>query len=534
MKKKNLLFVVLMLTLAISVAGCGSGSRGNAGERTQEQEQTREQEQAQIQNQEQAQDQIQVNKDAVHIRTSEDLLAFAERVNSGETELDAVLDADIDLASMCSAEDGSWTPMNQYAGTFEGGGHSIKNLYIQTTAKGNIGFFSSCAQGSAVQNLTLENVWIDGGHYTGAVSGRTEGAIRHCQVSGTVKGYYTVGGIVGSMEHSSDGADGEPDGGLEGCVNLADVSGEEMERNGAVGGIVGWTDMPVKGCRNSGFISGAPGFTGGIVGEAEGTYREEAGRFVRIENCENNGGVEGILFVGGILGYGSDSMLTNCKNTEDVTGFLYVGGICGVVKGAGKKGEFVSMIANCVNTGDVKLFQMESGGSIKYERKKGGPLYYNDQLIGGIAAAAEGGIVLNCRNGGNLICDTNKYRAECGAVHIAAWMGGDHNLVLNCVSTATITAPKVETEDFLQKGVSVVGIASDQAIAVYYTGEQCDDEIVPVGEESLMDGSVVASLNAFPEGISDELLNRLRESGIEYELSSWKQGENGPVLEWEE
>lgn len=531
MKKKKLLCAALTLVLAVSFTACGKSENKTA----EGSEAAWSAEKETPSTEDNAQAQVQPDGETVHIKTAEELLAFAGRVNAGETELNGILDADIDLSSVCSAENGSWTPIAQYAGTFEGSGYSIQNLYIQTGAEGYAGLFAACADGSTVQNLTLENVQIDGGRYTGAVAGSTSGAIRNCRVSGTVKGCYIVGGITGSVTHAAgDGTNGEPHGGLEGCVNLADVSCEEMERNGAVGGITGWTEMPVKNCSNSGFISGAPGFTGGIVGEAEGTYREEAGRFVRIEGCENNGGVEGILFVGGILGYGSDSLLNNCKNTEAVTAYLYAGGVCGVLKGAGKKGEFVSMIVNCVNTGDVKLFSMESGGAIKYENKRSSADYYSDQLIGGIAAAAEGSIVLNCRNTGNLICDTNKYRAECGAVHIAAWMGGDHNLVLNCVSTAAVTAPNNEKEDFLQKGVSVAGISSDWTAAVYYTAEQCEDDIAPVAPGSLTDGSVLAELNAFPDGIPEELLNKLQESGIEYEISGWKQGGSGPVLEWEE
>lgn len=62
----------------------------------------------------------------VEIGTAAELVAFAARVNAGETTLDAKLTADIDMTGV------SWTPIGsdstQYEGVFVGNGHTISCL----------------------------------------------------------------------------------------------------------------------------------------------------------------------------------------------------------------------------------------------------------------------------------------------------------------------------------------------------------------------------------------------------------------------
>ena len=44
----------------------------------------------------------------------------------------------------------------------------------------------------------------------------------------------------------------------------------------------------------------------------------------------------------------------------------------------------------------------------------------------------------------------------------------------------------------------------------------------------------MAALNGFPEGVSEDLMEDLTETGFSYELAQWKAGADGyPVMEWE-
>ena len=109
---------------------------------------------------------------ALSIGTKDELVAFANRVNSGETfegKL-VVLTADIDLENM------AWTPIGydsygtapenavSFNGTFDGCGHTISNLtdkgYIPSIiTNGEYGFgLFGYAYGASFKNINLENV----------------------------------------------------------------------------------------------------------------------------------------------------------------------------------------------------------------------------------------------------------------------------------------------------------------------------------------------------------------------------------------
>ena len=62
-------------------------------------------------------------QDPYEISTAQDLMAFADLVNGGETGTNAVLTADIDMTDLLSME--AWTPIgkdgdHKYTGTFDG------------------------------------------------------------------------------------------------------------------------------------------------------------------------------------------------------------------------------------------------------------------------------------------------------------------------------------------------------------------------------------------------------------------------------
>lgn len=463
------------------------------------------------------------------IESAEDLAEFRDRVNEGEADLDAELKENIDLASVCGTGLGSWVPINQYNGTFDGAGHTISNLYVTAGSEDKAGLFGSAEPGSVIQNLVLENAAIEGGEYTGAVAAYAEGTISGCSVSGNIKGYETVGGIVGYIGHgTSEGSAGQ---GLTDCVNSAAIICEEDVEDAYVGGIAGYTAQNIRNCENNGEIHCSGKYAGGIVGRVEGTYYTEEGYFAKIENCRNNGPVDGCVIVGGISGSLFDGYLNNCMNTAEIKGYTYLGGLCGIMSGKADKGEYTGAAVNCVNTGNVEMYSLESSDAIVCwdgESKE----YYSEQFGGGITANANSSVIMNCRNTGDILCSTRKYIVECGAAYISEQFPGGTNLVLNCVSTAKITKPETEDEGFMKKGVVVTG-ASYNAASVFYFGEPCSDDIEPASEAGLMDGSILTDLNAFPDKIPGELMSTLEESGISYEVCKWKQGENGPVLEWE-
>lgn len=317
------------------------------------------------------------------IADADDLKAFRDLVNDGKTGAWAVLTANIDLnPDIAFAEDGTptggtpeeWVPIgaasSEYAGTFNGNGYTISGLYIYTASRYQ-GLFSAIKTGAVVQNLTIENSYVHGGNYTGALTGRNRGKILDCSNAGTVVGGSYTGGLAGSSENNSStiihcintgkvtgdstvgGIVGHIDtySAVTGCSNTGDVNG-----TGTVGGIVGWNNRitcTISDCHNTGSITttgaGTMGYyAGGISGRNSGN----------VQNCGNTGSVSAVSNAGGITGGHSSGSITGCVNTGDVTttGSDCAGGLVGLNQNAS--------IANSYNTGDVTAATSRAGGLV--------------------------------------------------------------------------------------------------------------------------------------------------------------------------
>ena len=87
------------------------------------------------------------------VYTATGLQAWATEVENNPSQ-NCTLTADIDLTGT------EWTPIQGYAGTFDGNGKTIIGLTINQSATDNIGLFTSIAEGGTVKNLTLDDVDI--------------------------------------------------------------------------------------------------------------------------------------------------------------------------------------------------------------------------------------------------------------------------------------------------------------------------------------------------------------------------------------
>ena len=219
--------------------------------------------------------------DPYQINTAEGLKWFRDKVNNAtkepDTQICAELTEDIDLSSE------EWSPIGigegvywgsrSYSGTFDGKGHTIKNLSIDNSSAQYVGLF-------------------------GYVLG---GTIRNLTVSGSVKGSGHTGGIAG-------GADG---GTFENCANLCVVQSDSTE-GGTTGGIIGFAhnmnyELIVRDCYNVGSITGRN--AGGIIGQCINTSGT-------IRNCYNAGTVTGTASVGAIIGNPLIDKIYNCYYLE--------------------------------------------------------------------------------------------------------------------------------------------------------------------------------------------------------------------------
>ena len=200
---------------------------------------------------------------------------FRDKVLDGETYENKhfKLTADIDMSEKYGDGKANWTPIgndtNQFKGIFDGGNHSISEIYI------------------------------NGKDYQG-LFGYSAGIIRNVTVSGQAGVWSRIGGICG---HNS--------GSIENCANMCNVSIENIYEFYA-GGICGYNNGTVRNCFNSGVITTNGGQNGSLYKGCGGICGYNSGE---ISNCYNIGSVTDKSNhdkTGGICGDGQTEKIKNC------------------------------------------------------------------------------------------------------------------------------------------------------------------------------------------------------------------------------
>ena len=279
------------------------------------------------------------------------LAKLAELVNDGNSgyiNKYYELTANIDLSAYgVSINSGAgWIPIgnstNQFKGHFDGAGHTVSNLYINSSGD-NKGLFGYASSGT-ITDFGITNANVTGGNATGSVVGYlTNGSIINCYATGKVDGNENVGGVVGYVSISS----------VNNCYATSTVSGEDN-----VGGVMGYiSNSSINNCYATGTVSGSNNSTGGIAGWINSSSE--------IANSYATGKVSGSISVGGVAGLlNNSSEIVNCYATGEVSGDYNVGGLAGGVDNGS--------IINCYATGDVSgrdgvggvAGSVDNGGSI--------------------------------------------------------------------------------------------------------------------------------------------------------------------------
>lgn len=118
------------------------------------------------------------------ISNADELYWFAEKVNGGDSVINATLTADITINENVIvdgklAEDTSsfkaWTPIgknydNVYSGKFDGQGHTISGLYVNGTDT-YVGFFGRITNNVEITGVNVANSYIKGVQNVGGIVG---------------------------------------------------------------------------------------------------------------------------------------------------------------------------------------------------------------------------------------------------------------------------------------------------------------------------------------------------------------------------
>jgi prepilin-type N-terminal cleavage/methylation domain-containing protein len=134
---------------------------------------------------------------------------------------------------------------NEFTGTFEGNGHTIKNMEIVGMTKS--GLFGQ--NSGTIKGLILDNITSTGSSYIGLVSGINTGNITSVIAKGNVSGYQYLGLVAGST------STGTIEAVVEGNVNST-CSFSDYYESAYVGGITGYISSgTVKGINQGGTIT---------------------------------------------------------------------------------------------------------------------------------------------------------------------------------------------------------------------------------------------------------------------------------------
>ena len=251
-------------------------------------------------------------KDGVYqIKNAGNLFWFAALVNGDSTHADfdaqntsasAVLTEDIDL------ENREWKPIMDFAGSFDGQGHTVSNFKITSTTNYS-GFFGS-ANGT-VMNFTLkgEITLSAAGEKIGSIVGSADGATvrnvaSYVNISNTAVALQHVGGIVGSILTKETVVDK--------CIYYGNLNIQNS--HDCIGGVVGYTSDGgrISNCANFGTVNASKNgaYVGGVLGYVNNTK-------AMVKNCYNYGSVSNgsnSTYCGAVIGWAKSYTTGNLAN----------------------------------------------------------------------------------------------------------------------------------------------------------------------------------------------------------------------------
>ena len=336
------------------------------------------------------------NSNMLEISTAEELKAFRDDVNSGNTYEGKYVYLTNDI-TLDSGEE--WEPIGVYLndastpdderniafkGTFNGNGYEINGIKVNSNEKvkglfafvsnegkiinlgigtdnnitgvlGTAGLVGYLYNGAEVSNCyNKANITGNGNSIGGVVAICVNSNINNCYNTGTIEStQVNAGGIAGMSTNSTiinsynlgsisatDNSGGitslNTSGEMYNCYNVGSISG-----NSNIGGIVSGNSGKIYMCYNVGNVTSTGDYVGGITGANYGTLYD-------CYNSQNT--IQGQRYVGGICGWNQKGEIYNCYNTGNVTGINTVTG--GII---GANGEIVKncyFLENKINNGN--------------------------------------------------------------------------------------------------------------------------------------------------------------------------------------
>ena len=233
----------------------------------------------------------------LEIRTWYDLVAVRNNLRGHHilmNDLDSTTAGYEELASPTANQRQGWKPIGTeddlFAGTFDGQGYEIRDLFSNRPDESDVGLFGVVGEGGVVQNIGVVNADVTGyGTVGGLVGDNDGGTVSNSYSTGNVTGIGWVGGLVG--------------------VNLGTVSNAyssgSVTGNECVGGLAGNNSGTASNSYSTGSVIGDDN-VGGLVGDNTAT----------VSNSYSTGSVTGNTHVGGLVGRNEGTVGNSFWNTQ--------------------------------------------------------------------------------------------------------------------------------------------------------------------------------------------------------------------------
>ncbi|MBQ2734308.1 MAG: hypothetical protein IJF33_00600 [Clostridia bacterium] len=355
----------------------------------------------------------------VKITNAAGMQKLAEVVNGGNNFLNKTvyLETDINMSSVTD-----WTPIGDnsggvwsnssdpsFRGTFDGQGHAIKNLKVNSEEEANfvcVGIFGKLYNGT-IKNLVIDETCsfaYSGGWTTARTAALVAFMFNSNQVVNTIYNVQNNAAVTANAGHVgglvATGATwyGAGANAITNCTNTGNItatgtawahgattydSTDSTSMGATAGGFVGNLvrgTVSIVNCNNTGAISAA-GYAGGMIAGETGDET------ITVQGCVNCGSVTGLV-AGGMIGewHNGGNAVSGCTNTGKITATDADTGSAGQIIGIVTSGGTGNVSGNTEAVDSVKVLGYQKAKDVT---TKGDASYRSVRLVGALNPGEE-------------------------------------------------------------------------------------------------------------------------------------------------
>lgn len=272
--------------------------------------------------------------DPYQIGSLEDLIFFRDSVNAGETRYNAkgvyvALTANIDMASVDWSVNIGDDCNATFDGIFDGKGYTIYNLNSTETAQKSDGYictglFGAIYGSAVIKNLTITNVTINTGNFTGNNAGAVVGFAYNC--TGSIENVIVTNATINAAKVTGVGAIVGYDYYGKLTISGCEVNGATINGKSYVGGVVGYlsSNATITGCTVENTTISATASAAGIAGIALGgvTVKDSTVKNVTVSATGELWANSAAIAVGTITANGPITVSNITVDTVNVTAMV--------------------------------------------------------------------------------------------------------------------------------------------------------------------------------------------------------------------